>query len=451
MGFAVPFALLGWPIVVLALFATMAPRRAVITAMITGWLFLPIASYDLPGFTSYNKTNAITLSVTLGILAFDTGRLLIFRPSWLDLSIVIWCGSAALASLANGLGVNDAGSSFVTQVTHWGLPYLFGRLYFSDHDSLKALAVGIFAGGLVYVPFCLWEINVSPRLHLQVYGFRQHEIVQTRRGDGYRPMVFMQHGLMVSMWMAMASLVGIWLAWSEAYRRLWGQSVWLHSGGLFVTAVLCKSAGAVGLLLGGMAVVVSLKLLRLRIVVILLALMPVIYIAGRGSGAYDGSRLIDVVSLVFDKERVASLRYRMEAEDILSEHARKRPWIGWGGWSRNRPAEMGVEGVRNVATDGFWIIAFGKQGLLGLMAAYCMLLLPAGVLVFRLRAVDWTCSAAAPAGCLAVVLLLYAVDNLFNAMINPVFTMASGGLMGFVTKDRASVGVRLRKVNLAPV
>ena len=38
----------------------------------------------------------------------------------------------------------------------------------------------------------------------------------------------------------------------------------------------------------------------------------------------------------------------------------------------------------------------------------------------------------APAGALAILLGLYMLDNLLNAMINPIFMVAAGGITGLV-------------------
>ena len=49
--------------------------------------------------------------------------------------------------------------------------------------------------GLV-VPF-VGIMLISPQLHFMTYGFYQHEFTQVVRMGGYRPMVFLQHGIAV--------------------------------------------------------------------------------------------------------------------------------------------------------------------------------------------------------------------------------------------------------------
>ena len=118
------------------------------------------------------------------------------------------------------------------------LPYLIGRIYFSDAAGLRELAVGIFIGGLVYIPFCLYEIRLSPQLHRIVYGYHAHSFAQTYRFGGWRPTVFMDHGLMVGLWMAMSCLAGIWLYVSGTLRSIRGISLPWFLVPLVVTLVV---------------------------------------------------------------------------------------------------------------------------------------------------------------------------------------------------------------------
>ena len=53
----------------------------------------------------------------------------------------------------------------------WGLPYLFGRMYFGTPEDLRYFAIGMAVGGLAYVPPCIWESRMSPQLLQQVYGY----------------------------------------------------------------------------------------------------------------------------------------------------------------------------------------------------------------------------------------------------------------------------------------
>src|SRR5439155_766973 len=96
MGFLVPFTLFGWIPFVLFLFMVLPPRRAVITAFLLAWLFLPIAGYAVKGLPDYTKMSATVIGVMMGEAIFDTDRLLDFRIRWIDIQLLIWCNSGMM-------------------------------------------------------------------------------------------------------------------------------------------------------------------------------------------------------------------------------------------------------------------------------------------------------------------------------------------------------------------
>lgn len=437
MTIFVDIVLLGWIPMILLLFGMLPARRAVIVAFIGAWLFLPMAGYSIAGLPDFGKMTATSYGVLLGVLIFDAARLTRFRPSWIDIPIVVYCAVPMASSLSNGLGAYDGASAIFGSTVSWGIPYFIGRLYFSDLEGLRELAVGIFVGGLIYVPLCLYEIRMSPQLHDMIYGFHQHRFGQTKRFGGWRPMVFMQHGLAVGMWMAAASLVGVWLWHTKALTQIRQVPMMLLLPILVATTIMCKSFGAIVLLIGGLGALYSAKLGRTVLPCFCLAAIPVAYMGLRSTDTWSGQQLVDAVAVI-DRERSGSLQFRLEAEDLLVDRAWQRAVFGWGTWSRNRVRD---ERGRDLAvTDGLWVITFGQRGLIGLVALTAIVLLPA-VLVFRgFPARTWNSAAVAPAVALSVILVLYMIDNLFNAMVNPVFVLVAGGLAGLVQlRQSASV------------
>src|SRR5579859_1958486 len=271
-------ALFGWPVATLCLFLVLRPRKAVLASVILAWLLLPVAGFKLPGVPAYTKITATVLGPLLGALLFDFRRLMSFRPVWADLPMGLWCLCPLFSSLSNDLGWSDGFSSMFYQSMTWGVPYFLGRVYLSELIGMHDLAIGIFLGGLLYVPLCLLEVRLSPQLHTWVYGFFQHEAFdQTLRYSGYRPTVFMEHGLMVAMWMSMASLAGLWLWHSRSLRTLFGIELPWFLVPLVVTTVLCKSMGALVLLVVGAAVLLATRYGKTRAFVTVLACAPLFY------------------------------------------------------------------------------------------------------------------------------------------------------------------------------
>ena len=440
MSVTTPIAMFGWPAVVLLLFAVMPARRAVIVAYVIGWLFLPTAVFWFTGLPPYGKLAVTSLSVLLAVLLFDQGRVLTFRARWLDLSMVVWCAVPFVSSITNGLGVKDGVLEVFNQTVAWGVPYFIGRLYFSDREGLRELAIGIFIGGLIYVPFCLWEIRMSPGLHRQVYGFSFPGRTVMRFG-GYRPAVFLQAGLALGMWMTAASCTGFWLWRTRAVRNLYQVPVSLLATVLLITTVLCKSLGALVLLVAGTGALTSTKWIG-RWLVLSLVIVPLLYCSAKIVTGWQGRELVTLASMI-DEDRALSLQFRHHNEALLIENALQRPLFGWGGWSRNRPWDE-LRGNRAI-TDGLWVIAFGKRGLVGLTSLACVMLLPSLLLFIRISAIEISSAAAAGPVVLAVIVVLVAIDSLLNAMLNPIFVLPMGGLTGFVAGFRGfALSDRLR-------
>jgi hypothetical protein len=298
-------------------------------------------------------------------------------------------------------------------------------MYFTDRESLCELAKAVFLGGLVYVPLCLFEIRFSPQLHKLVYGFQQQAFGQTKRFGGYRPAVFMQHGLMVGFWMSAASIIGLALWGSRCIRTIGGVSMAFWVPLLVVVAVLCKSTGAIVLLVAGAIVFALCRRKRSVGPLLVLILAAPLYIVARLSGAWSGESVISLIGSV-SQERAGSLAFRIETENLVANRAWQRPIFGWGGWSRSHV--FNEYGKDLTIIDGLWIIAFGQRGLVGLVSLTTSLLLPTAIWVVRPSAAI-ALPGDAGAEALAIVLPLYMLDALANAMINPIYMIAGGGLI----------------------
>lgn len=424
MTILVHVALIGWIPLVLVLFSALPPRRAVIAAFLIAWLFLPMAGYQLAGLPDYNKMSATCLGVLLGALLFDSERVFSFRPNWVDVPMAVYIGGAFITSILNGLGAHDGLSSLVGRIVLWGLPYMIGRLYFQTWTDLRELAFGILIGGLVYLPLVLFEVRMSPQLHNWVYGFSPVRWNQVQRGTGYRPVVFMQHSLMVAMWMGVAALLAFWFWRRRLLDRVFQVPMSFVALALLATVPLCGGLGALMLTCGGIAVLLCGVRWKTAKPLWLLVLLPPLYLATRTVGDWDAVPLVTAARYVSD-ERAESLQCRIDNENILSARAMERPVFGWGGWGRNRPS---IEDVEHTITDSLWIITFGTSGFVGLIAIVSVFLVPAVLFLRRVPAQLWTHPQIAPTAALAVVVTLYQWDNLFNAMVNPIFTLVAGGL-----------------------
>jgi len=426
MTILVPITLFGWVPCVLLLFMWLPPRRAVITAFMAGWLFLPAATFDLPGLPDYSKMTATCAGVLLATLVFDVETLLSFRPRWFDLPMFVFCFSPFVTNDVEGIDMWDSMSWSVYQIITWGMPYFIGRVYFSDAEALKELAVGFVIGAIVYIPICWIEIRLSPILSNLIYGIGGG-FSGTRLG-GWRPQGLMASGLMLGMWMTSASLLAIWMWYTGALKRMgkWGAG-WPVLA-LFVTTVFCKSTGALVLMLSGLGCLFVIKKLGRATPILLMCAPAIVYPAIRAGGYWDGMQMVQIAESTVGRERAQSLEFRLQNEDILTTKALQRYWWGWGRFGRSRVLNEWGKDIS--VTDGEWVIALGTSGVVGLAAVTMIYLLPVMRLWWRLKGPLWSDPSFAAASAFAVMLTLYSIDNILNAMLNPVITVVMGGLNG---------------------
>jgi hypothetical protein len=385
---------------------------------------LPVVAYRIPGIPDYTKTSATSLSVMLAVLIFDAERLLSLRPRWFDLPVCLFCVAPFCSSVSNGLGSYDGLSESFSTIVIWGIPYLLGRAYFASLTAIKELATAIVLGGLAYIPFCWYEILMSPVLHYKVYGFSP-KWTNTMRFGGWRPMVFMQDGLMLGVWMAMASLIGIWLWNSRSERSLGGYTIGQLVVPLVITTIWCRALGGLLLLAFGCGVLWWIRTFDSRWALCGLIAIAPFYLGTRATGVWDGQKAYDMIAMI-DIDRASSFKTRLDNEQILVAKALERPIFGWGGWGRARVYDEWGNDIS--ITDGQWIITLGNNGVLGLASLFTLLLLPGALVVWRWRILDASSPATAPLVALSVVVSLYAIDMLPNGMRNPVFMIACGAV-----------------------
>ncbi|MEG4488323.1 MULTISPECIES: O-antigen ligase domain-containing protein [unclassified Microcoleus] len=432
----IPLAMFGFIPLVFYLFVRFPAQRAVIISFVAAWLFLPQASYPIPSLPAYTKISAACYGILLGTLIYDTARLTSFKPGWLDLPMVIYCLCPIVSQLSNG---GSPISPTLNQIVAWGLPYFLGRLYVGSLDGLRQLAIGIFAGGLAYMPFTLIEGVRGPILHQMVYGVNAFEDWgQARRLGGWRPVVFMQHGLMVGLWMMTAALIAVWLWQTGTLKKFQGRNIKTLAIILTIAFFLCRSTGAYSLFVFALIVLFSAKWFRTSLPLLFIIGYIVFYLYLAASGQFSSKDVIDFITQIFGEERAASLKFRFDMEEILGEKARQSFLFGWGDSGGNRV----YDGYGNdiSVTDSLWIIAFGTNGAVGLASLFSSLLLP--VIVFCLSkypARTWSNPKVAPAAALVVALTMYVFDCVLNAMTNPIFAMIAGGISGLVLKAPESL------------
>jgi hypothetical protein len=347
------------------------------------------------------------------------------------------------------------------QALVWGVPYFLGRLYFTDFDSIRDLALGLVLGGVVYAPFALFESIMSPKFNMWVYGFLPGAANEFDRGGGFRPVVFMAHGLAVGMWTVATAVVAFGLWGSGAVRRI---TIWplrqpvsmaLIVLGLLFTAVMSRSTGALGIGIAGVLAVLQIRLVKVPIVLALLLVVSPIYVTARCSG-WDAQEFIQWIKTDISPDRAGSFAFRVANENAILKKINSNPEVGsstWGFGDRGKAIKVEKESPRNaygkldrgeVTFDSLWGICLGMYGYVGLIACWTAMLLPVVRFMVCHHPRTWFNPVVAPAAALTVVIICWMIDNISNAMTNPALILIGGALAGVA-------GARVPQPVVAPV
>jgi hypothetical protein len=439
-----PGILGGWIVVGVLAFRRLPGPIAVLVITVIGTLFLPEVQStqnnpDAPEavgvpLVKLTKNNVISYALLLGSFVCDRRRWAQVQPRWYDLPILAWCLAPFFASITNDLGVYDGGAGILSRIVMWGVPYWMGRLYLSSREGLLAWSVALVIGGLIYIPLAVFEVRMSPQLHVWVYGFFPHDFKQMMRDGSFRPTVFMEHALTLTQFFAAATLAAWWLWYTGTFRKVtlhrWWQPVSLGmlAALLGAATVLCRSYGPLVLGMTGIAALAATRWLRSAIPLLVLILIPPIYLALRYTEAWDGQELVAFARQNLNEERAVSLDTRFKNEYALLQKAKERPNFGWGGYGRWRLYDdMGHD---ITISDSLWIITVCSEGLFGLAALMCVLLVPAVRFLCLYPPKKWVMPFDAGPPIAATLLATMTIDHLVNAAHNPILLLGIGALSG---------------------
>lgn len=422
-----PVLLLVYLVIAPGFVALVPGIRGILLSFIAGWLMLsPRAGYAISGLPELTKDVAVSYAALLGVVCFRANIIRSFRFRWIDAVFAMWIFSPFLSSISNGFGPWDGMSELFTRVFTWGVPYFLGRAAIRSLDDVRDAATTIVIAGLLAVPLCLIEIRLSPQLHRWVYGQHATGFAMAKRLGGYRPTLMMRHGIEVGMWMVTATAIASWTALSAPGQRVWMMPMRLVAGVLIVVSILCKSLGAIALLLMAGGVSVLGRSIKSRALLAAFVLIPTVYISLRATQVWSPESIGAFIAEHVDENRAKSMLARNADEAVLSEKALKRPVFGWGG--RNNFRVFDDFGEQTTVVDALWLLAIGKNGLVGLFGLYATCALPS-LLILRKTPVRLLVHRnMAPVVGLMLAVTMATIDSLMNAFFTPVMMVVIGVL-----------------------
>lgn len=427
-----------WPLVAIYLYRSTSIQVATLWIILGGYMILPVRTdIDFPLIPSLGKHSMPIVSALIGIWLIK-GRRVSIRSNygWVKGLLFIYLISPIITVILNGDRIYIAGrilpeltshDAISVMISQWlyVLPLLFGRQFFRTYEQQLLMFKTIVIAGLVYSTLILFEIRFSPQLHSWLYGYFPHSFAQQVRQGGFRPVVFMGHGLWVAFFVMVVTLSATVL-WKDGVkiRRFSPSIVTIY---FFALLILCKSIAS--LLYGIFALLVvryvsSKMQLRIAIVLVMLTLLyPTMSILK----VFPHQQVVEIAE-VFDEDRAGSLLFRFEQESILLDHGAKRFFFGWGGWARNRVFDRET-GKDESVTDGRWIITFGQFGWIGFIAEFGLL----AMVVFRAYKASKLVKERKELHLLAAHATLVGIvmiDQLPNASLQPWLWLVAGILLG---------------------
>lgn len=433
-------ALFCWPFIAYRLIARWQLDRAVILMVLVPYLFLPVPHpYEimkLPLLPALDK-ESIPILMLLVVLYLKKIKL-----NWFPTHRLSWFFCAALllspffTTFTNmqplpiadrslpGMKFTESLSLLVYLVIKIYIPFIVGYSLLASEKSHEEFVKLLFVLGLVYSILMLYEVRMSPQLHRTFYGFFPHDWRQQIRAGGFRPVVFLGHGLLVALYGCITAITALTL-WRNKHEATKGKGLIIFAYCCLVL-ILCKTYSAVIYLLFFVSLVFLVsERMRMRVMSVI-AIAVLIFPAIRHQ-----LPLSDITAFFMDlnPERAASLQYRFDNEDILLDKANEKPWFGWGSWGRNRVFDP-VTGEDISITDGAWIIRYGAFGWLGYLATMGLVAYP--VITFakrkKTRSNDYSVSPYSLALCAILVITL--IDQIPNASLSHLSYLIGGALLG---------------------
>jgi hypothetical protein len=428
---------------------------AAIWSLLGGYMLLPSGlTVDVPLLPPIDKMGIATISTLLLCWMKGTPTP---RPRQ-SMLVYLFCAAFVLAPIFTSLG-----NSYELHAGRLSIPGFYpvdglkvagrnllalGPLYIGTRylytDAARRMLLKALASAMVFysVPM-LFEVRMSPQLHRWIYGYFPHDAFnQQIRDGGFRPVVFLDHGLTLAEFTAICAIAAVILARAKTRVLRWpAGAISTYLGGLLL---LCKSLGPI-IYLVLFAPLIMLTRPRLWVkIACALSLVVCAYPLLRNHGLAP-TQLVSQVASSVSADRSASLDVRLVNEEQLLQKANEKPMFGWGTWGRNRVFDQWT-GKDISITDGGWIVQFGTYGWFGYLALFGLL----AAAMFRAhRAIGPEVTPATiELGGLTLLLTVYVVDQIPNASPMSLTLLVAGSIAAF---PAARVVLQRRRSSAPPM
>ncbi len=204
-----------------------SPAALIVAVYMFGHLCAPIAPFDylhahphalvqvlgnaLPYGPWFNRAVFLGPLTLLAALVMMATRTRLSRPgfTWLDMLVVGWILSPAVAGIANpSPWVDDIRQSIYLALV-WGATYAAGRVAYQSHVDLENVLAVWLRFGIISFLFALVEFVCGRFFYASLYGYHPFQDEGATRYVGFRPLLMFEDPNQVGMWWASIATIAV--------------------------------------------------------------------------------------------------------------------------------------------------------------------------------------------------------------------------------------------------
>ena len=424
-------ALILWPLIAINLYRKKEVIPATFWTIVGGYLLLPVGvEIDFPLIPSMNKDTIPAIMAFLGCKYIANKDVNLLPPKGVERNLMLLLFLGAIGTVLTNGDPIFVGTNYFTGLSFRDLfsvimdkyllllPFILGmQLIKTTDDQVKLFKLIVFAGLLYSVPI-LFEIRMSPQLHKWIYGFFPHTWGQQVRYGGFRPVVFLGHGLWVSMFTVI--VIGAAITLSKLKVKLNRPPNTVVIAYLVLILILSKGFGSI--ILGAlMLFIVGFFTPRIiYLVSIVIALLSITYPFLCLIDIFPHQLVIENIASI-NPAQAGSLQFRFSHEIALLERAADRFIFGWGAWGRNRLGDSVV--------DGYWIGLIGMYGVVGFISIFGLMFIAIWKVRLSIKYLHGKKEKFLLAS-LSLMVSIIMIDQIPNHSENPFFWFLTGTLIG---------------------
>ncbi|BCD97452.1 hypothetical protein [Marinagarivorans cellulosilyticus] len=445
-----------WPLFALIIYKKFGAERAAILVFLVPYLLLPEKTeIDLPLLPSIDKTAIIGLAAYFILKKHINKSLFFTNSSPIKFLLILGFLTPAITVMNNteslsfievekpGLTWWDGVTYFIQYFSLIYAPFIVGYYLLSTPANQRNILIFISTAGLIYLIPIAWEVRMSPQLHSNIYGFFPHDFRQQIRNGGFRPVVFLGHGLTVSAFMVSAFIAACVLMRQTPnfkYKFIPAKFAFIA---LLIGVILCKSLGGLFIATFILVTLFFTSKNRQTSIALFIGLILFSYPLIRDSA----TPALDKISALIEAknpDRAQSFSYRLNMETMILDHANSKALTGWGSFGRNFVRDMNGNPIS--VPDGHWVLLLSTFGWLGYISIYGLLTFTVLKLRQHVKKQKDNSEHTYAIG-LAMVLTATMIDVIPNSSFSNMTMLLAGSLAGSILQGSGKSGRNLTPQN----